>query len=108
MFAGAYQAFTIHNNWRSLEEAIEVGWGGGLVITGLCFSKKTGQYLLVMTESPEHQIYGWDLNYSEEFNEGYHPTIVLDHPTYNQILTVMTKNENRSSFTSRERHPIEF
>ena len=110
MYEGGGQGVTIENSWSETEEAIEIGWEDGLVITELCFSKRTGQYLLVMTKSTAHQMYGWDLNSicSDKFDEGYHPTIILDHPTHNQILTVMTKDDNRSSFTSRERHPIEF
>ena len=109
MFAERRQVFTIENRWRGIEGAIEKGWKDGLVITGLCCSKKTGEYLLVMTESTEHQWYQWDLNYSDNIDESYHPTVVLDDPKCHRgVLTVMTTNDNRSSFTRRVRHPIEF
>ena len=82
---------TIEKRWRGIEEAIETGWEDGLVITGLCCSKKTGEYLLVMTESTEHQWYQWDLNYSDNIDESYHPTVVLDDPKCHRgVLTVMT------------------
>jgi len=109
MYDGEGQTFTIIRSWGSVKEAIEEGWSSGFIITGLCYSKKTGLYVLVMTESPEIQCYRWGLpneSYNDKFVQGYHPTLVLHHPTYVMILTVMTTDQNRSGHTVRVKYPI--
>ena len=109
-YAGKKQLITIRRGWRSVEEAIDKGWDMGAIITELCYCKKTGLYVLVMTESTANQGYGWNLtneSYNDNFDEGFHPTLVLHHPTNNSILTVTTTDENRSGYTIRPRHPIQ-
>lgn len=107
MYAGKKQFITIRRGWRLVEEAITECGDMGAIITGLCYCKKTGLYALVMTESTAQQAYGWDWDSTQDFvAEGYHPTLVLHHPTNSSILTVMTTDENRSGFTIRSKHPI--
>jgi len=68
----------------------------GAIITELCFCKKTGLYVLVMTESTAQQGYGWNLtneSLDDKFEEGFHPTLVLHLPTNKSTLTVMTTDD---------------
>ena len=109
MYTGKKQLFYIKPSWTMVEEAIHQGWDIGLNITELYYTKKTGLYYLVMTESTEGQYYQWGMN-NDVFNAkvaaGYHPTLVLLHQTNDMILTIMPTASNRSGYKIILKHPI--
>ena len=76
---------------------IQKGCNEGFVETGLCFSKETGTYLIVMTESTAVQSYNWDNQQSDFTLDGHSPSFVLHHPNNDLILTIRKTDINRNS-----------
>ncbi|PFX14089.1 uncharacterized protein LOC111345226 isoform X1 [Stylophora pistillata] len=100
-------------NWSEIREEVERGYEEGMVITGICYSPKLREYLLVMTESPAGQNYKW---FDEGFpitpwlnnlhKEGFHPTIIFKDPADGKVLVVVTTDDNRSTFTAALHYKI--
>jgi len=104
------QKWFTRSTWSGVTKPeIEKGYREGKILTGICYSTGLRQYFVVMTEMPEEQCCYWfDCTkegvsaktdwMDEKYKEGFHPAIIFKDPTYNQILFVMTKDENRSNY----------
>ncbi len=106
------QRYRIRTAWSEINDEIQRGYKDGMAITGLCYCSGKRQYLLVMTEMPAGQHYRWfhpdkddELKEWEaaKYKEGYHPTIRMWDPNFNQSLSVMTTDSNRSGYTTYPR-----
>ena len=110
-YNGKAQACGTMNSWGEAEQFIEAMWGEGKIITGICYSTGLNQYLVIMTESSEGQIYellesaGKDW-LDEWYAKEHHPTIVFKDPSQQNILVVMTGDANRSGYTNRYNYPL--
>ena len=85
---------------------IQRGCNEGFVETGLCFSKETGTYLIVMTESTAVQSYNWDNQQSDFTLDGHSPSFVLHRPNNDLILTIRKTDINRAWCEIHSKHPI--
>ena len=92
-------------SWQEAKNEIQKNYKEGRAITGICYSTGLGQYFVVMTKIPQEQTYGRFGNNTarsnwmgEKYKEGFHPTIIFKDPNDDEILVVMTKDENRSSY----------
>ena len=105
-YEGKEQNWNTFTSWSEANDEIQKKYKEGKAITGICYSTGLKQYGVVMTETPEHQTCKWfndgtaGVNWiSEQYEVGYHPTIIFKDPTNNKILIVMTTDENRSGCT---------
>ncbi len=101
------QAWFTRNTWTGARDEIQTAHKKGKAITGICYSTGLEQYFVVMTETSERQTYKWfepgtsTKWMDEQYEEGYHPTVVFKDPTDNKTLVVMTRDKNRSGSVSR-------
>lgn len=107
------QAWFTCNSSGEADSEIEKEYREGKAITGICYSPGRGQYFVVMTEIPQGQTYAWFNDgtarsnwMDEEYEEGFHPTIIFKDPTDNKTLVVMTTDENRSGYTCRFNYKV--
>jgi len=106
------QVWFTRNSWQEANSDIQKYYNEGKAITGICYSTGLGQYFVVMTETPQGQDYemfdnetardNWE---DEKYKEGFHPTIIFKDPT-DKTLVVMTTDENRSTYISRENYKV--
>jgi len=109
-YHGKTQIWFTRTSWQDVENRIEKKYKEGKAVTGICYSTGQRRYFVVMTETQKKQKYAW-FERSEAKNrydwmdaqhkEGFHPTIIFKDVTDNQTLVVMTKDENRSVYSSR-------
>ena len=114
-YDGKGQKWFTRSTWTETRDEIQEGYKEGKVINGICYSTGLEQYLVVMTKMPQRQSYrlfgktekqafsDWE---HEKFEQGFHPTIIFEHPTENLTLSVMTEDENRSDYVRRRRHKL--
>ena len=114
-YDGKGQKWFTRSTRTETRDEIQEGYKEGKVITGICYSTGLEQYLVVMTKMPQRQSYrlfgktekkafsDWE---HEKFEQGFHPTIIFEHPTENLTLSVMTEDENRSDYVRRRRHKL--
>ena len=100
-YDGKGQKWFTRSTWTETRDEIQEGYKEGKVITGICYSTGLEQYLVVMTKMPQRQSYrlfgktekkafsDWE---HEKFEQGFHPTIISEHPTENLTLSVMTED----------------
>ena len=109
-YHGKQQKWFTRSTWSATNAEIQEGYKEGKAITGICYSSGLKQYFVVMTASMGAQCFDWfDTTEQkamndwelEKFKQGFHPTIIFMDPTDNNILIVMTKDENRSVFVRR-------
>ena len=109
-YHGKGQKWFTRSTWSATNSEIQEGYKEGKAITGICYSSGLKQYFVVMTASIRAQCFDWfDTTEQkamndwelEKFKQGFHPTIIFMDPTDNNILIVMTKDENRSVFVRR-------
>ncbi len=109
------QACRVRSTWNETVDAINGYMKQGWIITGLCYCSGKRQYLLVMSDIRVGQCSLWfgpeegtkrSAWMDEKFKEGYHPTIMMQDPTFNKEFVVMTQDPNRSNYLCRIRHPL--
>ncbi|KAL9953319.1 hypothetical protein ACROYT_G040717 [Oculina patagonica] len=101
------------NTWTKVNNEIQNGFKERRAITGICYSTGLQQYFVVMTTTPEDQIYERFDNGTEgsdwvkdKYQQGFYPTIIFKNPTDNKILVVVTKDKKRSDYVCRYNHKI--
>ncbi len=101
------QTWFTRSTWTEANNEIQKEYKEGKAITGICYSTGLKEYGVFMTETSEGQTYKWfddgtaACNWiDEQYQVGYHPTIIFKDPTDNEVLVVSTRNENRSGFTA--------
>ena len=109
-YRGKGQKWFTCSTWTSTNVEIQEGYQEGKAITGICYSSGLKLYFVVMTASMGAQCFSWfDTTEQkamndwglEKFKQGFHPTIIFKDPTDNNILIVMTKDENISAYVRR-------
>ena len=109
-YRGKGQKWFTCSTWTSTNVEIQEGYQEGKAITGICYSSGLKLYFVVMTASMGAQCFSWfdtteqkamnDWEF-EKFKQGFHPSIIFKDPTDNNILIVMTKDENISAYVRR-------
>ena len=102
------QTYFTHNSWSDVESKIDEYYEAGKIITSICYNQGLEKYLVVMTKSFAGQTYKWTNSPTKlskwmddkSKNKGYHPTIVFKDPNDDNILVVMTSEEQRSGYTA--------
>ena len=109
-YHGKKQIWFTRRTWKKVNDEVQEGYQDGKAITGICYSSGLKLYFVVMTASMGAQCFSWfdtteqkamnDWEF-EKFKQGFHPTIIFKDPTDNNILIVMTKDENISAYVRR-------
>ena len=68
-------------------EAIGEQYEEGHIITAVSYSKKTEEYIAILTESGQGQEFSWE---DSSCDTGYKPTIIFQDPVDNKILYIKT------------------
>ena len=92
-YRGKGQKWFTCSTWKSTNVEIQGGYQEGKAITGICYSSGLKLYFVVMTASMGAQCFSW-------FDTTEQKAIFKD-PTDNNILIVMTKDENISAYVRR-------
>ena len=112
-YKGKKQTWFTRDTWSEVNKEIQQDFKEGRAITGICYLTGLGQYFVVMTTTPQDQIYHWCDNGTvgsdwvrAKYQQGFHPTIIFKDPKDNKILVVMTTDKNRSDYMCRYNYKI--
>ena len=114
-YHGKQQKWFTCRTWKATNDEIQKGYQEGKAITGICYSSGLKLYFVVMTASMGGQCYRWFRTTEGEarndwenkkYDQGFHPTIIFKDPTDNKILSVMTRDENRSGYVRRSHYKL--
>ena len=114
-YHGKQQKWFTCRTWKATNDEIQKGYQEGKAITGICYSSGLKLYFVVMTASMGGQCFRWFRTTEGEarndwenkkYDQGFHPTIIFKDPTDNKILSVMTRDENRSGYVRRSHYKL--
>ena len=110
----AGQSYFTRKSWSDVSSEIGKHYKDGKIITSLCYNQRLKEYLVIMTASSEGQSYKRTSNSKERskwidemYKKDRHPTIVFKDPNDDQILVVMTSDDQRSGYTTRYNYQLE-
>ena len=109
------QKWFTRSTWKETNDEIQEGYQERKAITGICYSSGLKLYFVVMSASMGEQCFrrfgktegearrDWE---NKKYDQGFHPTIIFKDPTDNKILSVMTRDENRSGYVRRSHYKL--
>ena len=114
-YHGKGQTYFSRSSWSDIDSEIGKHYQDGKIITSICYNQGLKEYLVVMTTISAGQSYMWTKDSSERSKwmdemyeeKDYHPTIVFKDPNDDQILVVMTSDDQRSGYTTRFNYQLQ-
>lgn len=113
-YHGKGQNYFSRSSWPDVANEIGKHYKDGKIITSICYNQGLEEYLVVMTTSSAGQSHKWTTTSTDRSkwmdemykNKDYHPTIVFKDPNDDQILVVMTSDNQRSDYTIRYNYQL--